>query len=105
MRAIKSNKEFNDIVSGEKPFVIDFYADWCGPCQTLMPTVSKLAEEFKEEVEIVKVNIDQQRDIATKFNIRSIPTLFFGQNKKITDRLNGLASEHTLRKKIGDLVN
>ena len=104
MRAVKSNKEFNDVVTGDKPFVIDFYAEWCGPCKTLMPTVSKLAKEFKEEVEIVKVNIDEQRDIATKFNIRSIPTLFFGKDSKVTDRLNGLASEHTLRKKISTLI-
>jgi len=105
MKAIKSNKDFNNLVKSDKPFVIDFYADWCGPCQTLMPTVKKLASEYKEDVEIVKVNIDEQRDIATKFNIKSIPTLFFGQGNKIKDRINGLASEHTLRKKIDALVS
>jgi len=104
MKSIKSNKEFNTVVTGDKPFVIDFYADWCGPCQTLLPTVTKLSEEYKETVNIVKVNIDNQRDIATKFNIKSIPTLFFGQNAKIKDRVNGLASEHTLRKKIDALL-
>lgn len=105
MKEIKSKKEFNDLVTGDKPFVIDFYADWCGPCQTLLPVVNKLANEYKEEVSIVKVNIDKQKDIATKFNIRSIPTLFFGEGAKIKDRLNGLASEHTLRKKIEALAS
>jgi len=105
MRSIKSNKEFNELVQGEKPYVIDFYADWCGPCQTLLPTVNKLAGEYKADVEIVKVNIDEQKDIATKFNIRSIPTLFFGEGSKIKDRINGLASEHTLRTKIDALIS
>jgi len=105
MRAIKSNREFNTLVQSDKPFVIDFYADWCGPCQTLMPTINKLASEYSDEVEIVKVNIDNQQDIAQKFNVRSIPTLFFGKGQKISDRINGLASEHTIRKKIDTLVS
>ena len=71
MKAIQSNQDFNKLIMSDMPFVIDFYADWCGPCQTLMPTVNKLASEYKGEVEIVKVNIDEQRDIATKFNIKS----------------------------------
>ncbi len=105
MKAIQSNKEFNDLVTAGKPFVVDFYADWCGPCQTLLPTVEKLAEEYKDDVNIVKVNIDQQRAIAQKFNVKSIPTLFFLEGNKIKDSLNGLTSEHVLRKKIDALIN
>lgn len=100
MKTIKSNKQFNDLVRTGKPFVIDFYADWCGPCQALMPTVKKLAEEFKGEVEIVKANIDKQKDLAAKFKVRSIPALFFLKGNKIKETVNGLASEHELRKKI-----
>lgn len=105
MKSIKSNKQFNDLVRDGKPFVLDFYADWCGPCQTLLPTVEKLAVEFKEDVDIVKVNVDNQRDLAAKFKVRSIPAVFFMRGNKIKNRIDGLASEHELRKSIKKLVN
>lgn len=104
MKSIKSNKQFNDLVKSGKPFVLDFYADWCGPCQTLLPTVEKLAKEFEETAEIVKVNIDQQRDLANKFNVKSIPSIFFMKDNKILDSLKGLTSEYTLRKKIQAII-
>lgn len=100
MKSITSNKQFNALVKGGKPFVLDFYADWCGPCQTLLPTVEKLAEEYSETVEILKVNIDKQQALASKFGVKSIPALFFLKDNRVVDRINGLTSEHTLRKKI-----
>jgi len=104
MKAIKSNKEFNDLVKKGKPFVIDFYADWCGPCQALLPTVEKLAKEFKDDLEIVKVNIDQHREIAAKFKVNSIPQIFFLEGNKIKDHVKGLTTEHNLRTKIKSLI-
>ena len=104
MKSINSNKQFNQLVKGGKPFVIDFYADWCGPCQTLLPTVEKLADEYKNDVEIVKVNIDQQTALAEKFKVRSIPQIFFLEGNKVKDQVNGMTSEHTLRKKIKALI-
>jgi len=104
MKSIQSNKQFNDLVKNGKPFVLDFYADWCGPCQVLLPTVDKLAKEYAEDVEILKVNVDKQRDLAGKFKVRSIPALFFLQGNKIKERVNGVASEHEIRKKIKALI-
>ena len=100
MRQIKTNKQFKEMVKYGKPFIVDFYADWCGPCQSLLPTVSKLAEEYKGDVPIVKLNIDHHKEIAQKFNIRSIPTIAFIQGKKEKNRLNGMITEHELRKNI-----
>ena len=100
MKSIQSNKQFNELVKSNKPFVLDFYADWCGPCQTLLPTVEKLAEEFEGEVEILKVNVDQQRDLAAKFMVRSIPAIFLMDSNKVVDTVKGLTTEATLRKKI-----
>ncbi|MCL4110088.1 UNVERIFIED_CONTAM: hypothetical protein GTU68_057318 [Idotea baltica] len=85
--------------------MLDFYADWCGPCQSLLPTVEKLAEEFKDKVEIVKINVDDQQEIASKFQVRSIPALFFMQGNKVKASHKGGASEITLRKKIKALLN
>ena len=104
MRAITSNRQFNDLVASGKPFVLDFYADWCGPCQTLLPTVEKLSQEFEGEVEILKVNVDDQRDLASKFNVRSIPSIFFMHENEVKDKVNGLTSENTLRSKIKALI-
>lgn len=104
MTSITNNKQFNALVASGKPFVIDFYADWCGPCQALLPTVEKLADEYADDVEIVKVNIDQQRPLAEKFGVRSIPALFFLKGNELRDSLKGLTSEHNLRKHIDKLI-
>lgn len=62
---------------GDKPAIIDFYANWCGPCKRLSPILEEIAAEYDGEVIIYKVNVDEERDIATAFGIRSLPTLFF----------------------------
>ena len=105
MRSIQSNKQFNDLVKGDKPFVLDFYADWCGPCQVLLPTVEKLAKEFSETVTIAKINIDNQPELAQLFNVKSIPSLFFMEKNNVKDAHKGMASEKTLRDKIKKLVS
>lgn len=66
---------------GDKPAIIDFYADWCGPCKRLSPILEEIAAEYEGEVIIYKVNVDDERDIATAFGIRSLPTLFLYPNK------------------------
>jgi len=104
MKAIKSNKQFNDLVKSGKPFVLDFYADWCGPCQSLLPTVKKLAAEYSGDVEILKVDVDKQKDLASKFLVRSIPSLFFMRGNKIYHSAKGMMSESELRKHIKKLT-
>ena len=100
MNAIKNNKQFNDLVKSGKPFMLDFYADWCGPCQSLLPSVKKLAAEFKDEVEVLKVNVDHQRDLAAKFLVRSIPALFYLKGNKIYHSSKGMVSENEMRKQL-----
>jgi len=105
MRTINSNSAFNELVASGKPFVLDFYADWCGPCQRLLPTVEKLAAEYEEDVIIAKVNVDSQQELAAKFKVRSIPSIFFLTSNEVKDKVNGLVSEPVLRKKIEALLN
>jgi len=104
MQAITSNKQFNDLVASGKPFVIDFYADWCGPCQTLLPIMDKLSDEFKDEVAIYKINVDQQRDLSAKFKVRSIPAVFFLKGNKVKDSFLGMNSASAIKKKIKNLI-
>lgn len=69
------NKEWK--FEGDKPAFIDFYADWCGPCKMIAPVIEELAEEYKGQVDIYKVNTEQEQELAAAFGIRSIPSLLF----------------------------
>ena len=95
--------DFTTVINSNSTVLLDFYADWCGPCQTLLPTVHKLADELKDEVTIKKVNVDKNRELASKFNIRSIPTLVFFKNGEPKDIHIGLITETGLRQKINQL--
>ncbi len=64
-----------DVVQNEKPVLIDFWAEWCGPCKMIAPLLDEAADEYAEKLQIVKLNVDENPNIAQKFGIRSIPTL------------------------------
>ena len=95
--------DFKNTVESNKTVVLDFYADWCGPCQTLLPTIHKLADELKDDVVIKKVNVDNNQELAAKFGIRNIPTLVFFKDGKAVDKHTGLITERNLRSKIDRL--
>ena len=100
MREITTNKEFQDVVKGNKPVLLDFYADWCGPCQTLLPIVEKLASKHKSDFIIAKVNVDKSPELAQQFKVRSIPALFFIQDGELKESINGVQTEAYLDQKI-----
>ena len=100
MKEIKNTSEFTQLIEQPKPVLVDFYADWCGPCQSLLPIINNLAEEHKEDFEIVKVNVDQNPELAQKFEVRSIPALFFLKNGEVVDRLQGLQQKSIIENKI-----
>lgn len=104
MKTIENAKEFNHLVEQNKPVFIDFYADWCGPCQGLLPVVEKLAKEYDETVEVRKVNVDINPELAANFKVRSIPALFFIKNQKIVDHVNGAIPETELRTRLDLLI-
>ena len=85
-----TSKNFEqEVLKSEKTVLIDFYADWCGPCKMLSPIVEQVAQENKD-IKVVKINIDQEQDIAIKYEIMSIPTLVVIKNGNETNRSVGL---------------
>ena len=96
-------QDFNDTITDNKFVLIDFYADWCGPCQVLLPTVEKLASEYSDSIAIKKVNVDANRELAASFGVRSIPTLVYLFKGKEIGRQNGLISEQQLRAQLDQL--
>jgi len=100
MKEIQNINDFQEIINGDKPVLLDFYAEWCGPCKTLLPIVEKLAVKHESDFVIVKVNVDKNPELAQKFSVRSIPALFFLKGGEIKESLNGFRSEQELDLKI-----
>lgn len=100
MKEVNSINDYTEIINGNKPVLLDFYADWCGPCQTLLPIVENLANKHESEFIIAKVNVDKNKELAQKFAVRSIPALFFIDQKEIKERLVGLQTQSALDEKI-----
>lgn len=71
----EQSKEWN--FKGAKPVIIDFYADWCGPCKMVTPVLQELADEYKDKIEIFKVDTEKEQELAFMFNIKSIPSILF----------------------------
>ena len=85
---VKTAEEFNAIIA-KGICLVDFYADWCGPCRSLAPTINKLADEFKGEAKVIKINVDDFAELATKYKASSIPNVVILKDGKEVDRLVG----------------
>ncbi len=105
MKSLENLGDYDTLIEQNQPVLLDFYADWCGPCQSLLPTVEKLAKEYEGNIEIQKVNVDKNNELASKFGVRSIPALFFLKKGEVVDTLNGVVPENILRDKLEALIN
>ena len=85
-----------EVLNSEKPVLVDFYADWCGPCNAMAPIVEELATELNEKAKVGKINVDENSDIAVEYNVMSIPTLIVFKNGKEEKRLVGLRNKEEL---------
>lgn len=104
MKEILNNNEYQNIINNGKPVLLDFYADWCGPCQSLMPIVEKLSAKYENEFTIAKVNVDKNQELARQFGVRSIPALFILENGTLKEKLVGFQTEAALDIKIKSYV-
>jgi thioredoxin len=96
----EENKEWK--FEGNKPCLIDFYADWCGPCKMVAPILEELAIEYKDKIDIYKVNTEDEQELAAAFNIRSIPSMLFCAMEDIPKMATGAMPKPTIEKIIND---
>ena len=95
-----TNVNFPEFINSEKLVMVDFFADWCGPCKVLLPIMDKLSEEYSEQIIIGKMNVDEDQSIASEYGIRNIPTVLFFKNNELIDRFSGNIGESAIRDKI-----
>ena len=92
------------VFKGNKPVIIDFYADWCAPCRMLSPVLHSLAEKYKDDIVIYKVNTEKERDLAAAFGIRSLPTLLFVPIDEIPQMAQGALPKDVIENGINELL-
>lgn len=95
----------HDVLESDVPVLVDFYADWCAPCHAVAPALESLAQDYKGQAKVVKVDIDAAPELANKYNVRSIPTLLFIDDGKVIDQVTGAASKSVLEDRLKKVVS
>ena len=95
---------YEELVQGEKPIVLDFWATWCGPCRKIAPDVEALAAQYADQAVIGKVNVEEEDELAAQFGIRNIPTLLFIKGGQVVDKCVGAVPKSTIESKIQTLI-
>lgn len=101
---IELNNDNFDSITSNGVSLVDFWAPWCGPCKMLNPVIEKLVDEFEGKANICKVNTDEESDLASKFGIRSVPTIIFIKDGEVVAQMVGVASEQVLKDKVNSLL-
>ena len=89
---------FTDIINSQKPILVDFFATWCGPCQTLAPILKEVKDELGETISIIKIDVDKNQPLAAHYQVRGVPTMLLFQNGKQVWRQSGVLSKQEIIK-------
>ena len=93
-----------EVKNSGKVCVVDFWAEWCGPCRQLAPIIDELSKDFEGKAVVGKVDVDKEPDLAQNYSVRSIPTIVFIKNGEVADRAVGASSKEQLAQKINELI-
>tara|TARA_Y100000994_G_scaffold235746_1_gene225694 strand:- start:368 stop:667 length:300 start_codon:yes stop_codon:yes gene_type:complete len=96
---------FQEIIKGEIPVLVDFYAEWCAPCKTMNPILKNIKKQFGDELKIIKINIDNNQQVASKFQVRGIPTFILFKNSEVKWRQSGIIEERNFLETIKLKIN
>lgn len=95
----------SEVIDSEQPVLVDFWAEWCGPCKMIGPVIEQVASELEGKAKVCKVNVDDARELAVKYNVRSIPLLLFFKNGEVKDQIVGASvTKDQLKAKLLALV-
>lgn len=95
---------FKQVISGKLPVIVDFWAEWCGPCKQLGPIFEKVSNDFKGRLHFTKLNVEEFQDLAAEHGVMGIPCMIFFRNGQEVDRIVGAMSEASLKSKIEELL-
>ena len=95
-----NESNFDREVKGDQAVIVDFWAEWCGPCKMIAPVLDEIAREKAGSVKVAKVNVDENQSLSFKYNIRAIPALLFFKNGQLRDQVTGVASKKDLLNRI-----
>lgn len=94
----------SDVIKSDKPVLVDFWAEWCGPCRTLGPILDDVAKEVGDKATVLKVNVDDNPELAQRFGIRGIPTMIFFKNGQASKTLVGVQPKDEIKKSLEELA-
>lgn len=97
-------ESFNDIINGDKPVLVDFYATWCGPCKVMSPTVESIGKELIGQARVLKIDVDKNQAVANLYRIQSVPTLIIFKKGEIVWRTSGVMDKGALMEQIKRVI-
>jgi len=102
---ITSDNFETEVMNSTQPVLVDFWAEWCGPCRMLGPVIDQIAEQYPEKVKVGKVNVDSQVNLASKFRVMSIPTIMIFNNGEIVNKVVGARPKEEFENMIKKVIN
>ena len=100
-----TDQNFNEeVIESSKPVLVDFWAEWCGPCKMIAPSLEELADDYKDSIDVAKLNVDENPNIASDFSIRSIPTLLIFKDGSPVSQIVGAVPKSTIKSKIDEVL-